>query len=96
MTAIPQTPLPSADTPLYSHPLPQIEHWLREQGCQQDADELNLWRLQTAQWKAELWLEVEELTVRYIGAGDEKRDIQRTFKYSLSRRDIEDAVFSGP
>nr|MDJ0796018.1 DUF3143 domain-containing protein [Calothrix sp. MO_167.B12] len=28
--------LPSPDTPLYSHPLPEIEQWLREQGCQQD------------------------------------------------------------
>lgn len=91
-----QRALPGADTPLYSHPLPQIEQWLREQGCEQDTDELNLWRLQTPQWQAELWLEVEELAVLYLDVGDEQRKIRRTFKYSLSRQDIEDAVFAGP
>ncbi|MGK7934741.1 MAG: DUF3143 domain-containing protein, partial [Xenococcaceae cyanobacterium] len=27
--------LPDAQTPLYSHPLPDIEKWLTELGCQQ-------------------------------------------------------------
>jgi hypothetical protein len=31
--------------------------------------------------------------VRYLIEGEE---IQRSFKYLLSRQDIEDAVFSGP
>ncbi|MGF1603288.1 MAG: DUF3143 domain-containing protein [Thermosynechococcaceae cyanobacterium] len=95
MTAM-TTPLPGAETPLYSHPLPQIEQWLRGQGCHQDSEELNLWRLQTEEWKAELWLEVEELAVLYVNAGEGQQDIKRTFKYSLSRQDIENAVFSGP
>ncbi|HEY9874187.1 MAG TPA: DUF3143 domain-containing protein [Candidatus Obscuribacterales bacterium] len=87
--------LPSADTPLYNHPLPQIEQWLKAQGCQQDRNELHCWRVDRPTWKAELWLDVEELTVRYLQA-DEGRDVQRSFKYSLSRQDVEDAVFSGP
>ncbi|NEO49461.1 MAG: DUF3143 domain-containing protein, partial [Moorea sp. SIO4A3] len=41
-------------------------------------------------------LEVEELIVRYVKSGEDGQDIQRSFKYSLSRKDIEDAVFCGP
>ena len=33
--------LPSPDTPLYSHPLPEIEQWLRLQGCTQDEKQLH-------------------------------------------------------
>lgn len=88
--------LPPADTPLYNHPLPEIEQWLQAQGCEQDPDDLHCWRVERSQWKAELCLDVEELTVRYLGAGEGQRDIQRSFKYSLSRQDIEAAVFSGP
>lgn len=87
---------PTADMPLYNHPLPEIEQWLRVMGCQQDRDELHCWRIQNSNWKAELCLDVEELTVRYIEAGEGRRDILRSFKYSLSRQDVEDAVFSGP
>lgn len=88
--------LPSADTPLYNHPLPEIEQWLKDQGCQQDRTELHCWRIQRSSWKAELWLDVDQITVRYFQAGENAQDIQRSFKYSLSRQDIEDAVFSGP
>jgi hypothetical protein len=88
--------LPSADTPLYNHPLHEIEQWLQAQGCEQDPDDLHCWRVERPGWKAELYLEVEELTVRYLEAGEGRRDIQRSFKYSLSREDIEAAVFSGP
>ncbi|MFQ4144131.1 DUF3143 domain-containing protein [Chlorogloeopsis sp. ULAP02] len=88
--------LPSADTPLYNHPLPYIEQWLKEQGCQQDENQLHCWRVQRPKWKAELLLDVEQIIVRYISAGENGQDIQRAFKYSLSRQDIEQAVFSGP
>ncbi|MEQ9548286.1 MAG: DUF3143 domain-containing protein [Coleofasciculus sp. G3-WIS-01] len=88
--------LPSSDTPLYNHPLPEIENWLRSQGCQQDNNELNCWRVERPTWQAELCLEVEELAVRYINAAEGRRDILRSFKYSLSREDVEAAVFSGP
>ena len=86
----------SADTPLYSHPLGQLELWLRNQGCEQNRDELNRWTVSRATWRAELSLETEQVLVRYVGAGADGGDVTRSFKYSLSRRDIEDAVFSGP
>jgi len=37
-----------------------------------------------------------QIVVRYIQAGENGQDIRRAFKYSLSREDIEQAVFSGP
>lgn len=88
--------LPPSDTPLYNHPLPQIEQWLREQGCEQDEMQLHCWRVQRPGWQAELWLDIEQIVVRYLNVGDNGQDIQRAFKYSLSRRDMEQAVFSGP
>jgi hypothetical protein len=87
-------PLPSADTPLYNHPLPTIEEWLCDLGCEQDPQELHFWTVKRSKWEAELMLDVEQLSVRYLNV--EGRDIQRSFKYSLSRRDVEDAVFGGP
>ena len=88
--------LPPANTPLYNHPLPNIEQWLTNQGCQQDREELHCWYIQRSNWEAELYLDVDQLTVRYLRAGEEGQDIQRSFKYSLSRKDIEQAVFAGP
>lgn len=88
--------MPSADTPLYNHPLPVIEQWLKDQGCQQDRYELHCWRIENLRWKAELSLDIDRLTVRYLNVGENGDDIQRSFQYSLSRRDIEEAVFSGP
>ncbi len=88
--------LPPADTPLYNHPLPEIEQWLRNHGCEQDQEQLHCWRIQKSRWKAELWLDVDQITVRYFQAGEDKQDLQRSFKYSLTRQDIEDAVFAGP
>ncbi|MBD2105033.1 DUF3143 domain-containing protein [Leptolyngbya sp. FACHB-261] len=87
--------LPSPETPLYNHPLPTIEQWLSEHGCRQDDDDRHCWHLEHPNWSAELCLDVEELSVVYFNTG-EGRDIRRSFKYSLSRQDIEDAVFSGP
>lgn len=86
----------SPETPLYNHPLPQIEQWLREQGCQQDEKQLHCWHVQRSNWQAELSLDIEQIIVRYVQAGEGGQDIQRAFKYSLSREDIERAVFSGP
>jgi hypothetical protein len=88
--------LPAADTPLYNHPLPDIEQWLTEHGCEQDREELHCWRVKHPTWEAEIVLDVDQLTVRYLNAGEGGREIQRSFKYSLSRQDIDDAVFSGP
>ncbi|MDB9315254.1 DUF3143 domain-containing protein [Spirulina sp. CS-785/01] len=88
--------LPNPDTPLYNHPLPEIENWLVNLGCQQDRDRVNCWRIKQLQWEAEICLEIEEIAVRYINALEGNRDVVRSFKYSLSREDIEAAVFSGP
>ncbi len=89
-------PTPSSDTPLYNHPLPEIEQWLVDMGCQQDRDEPHCWHVTRPTWQAELTLDIDQITVRYINAGETGRDVQRSFKYSLSRQDIEAAVFSGP
>ncbi|GAB4370398.1 MAG: DUF3143 domain-containing protein [Elainellaceae cyanobacterium] len=88
--------LPPADTPLYNHPLPDIEEWLRSKGCEQDQTTLHHWQIQTSGWEADLWLDIDALTVRYLRAGEGGRDIQRSFKYSLSRQDLDDVIFSGP
>jgi hypothetical protein len=88
--------LPDPQTPLYNHPLPKIEQWLTSLGCQQDREELHCWHLEKFNWQAEIYLDTEELTVRYLGAGERGKDLTRSFKYSLSRKDIEAAVFSGP
>ena len=88
--------LPSADTPLYNHTLPDIELWLKQHGCQQDVSELNRWEISKASWQADLILETDSMVVRYIGAGSGGEDLQRGFKYSLSRQDLEDAIFAGP
>lgn len=88
--------LPPADTPIYNHPLPDIEQWLTSQGCQQDRDNLHCWHVQRSSWEAELLLDVDALTVRYFQMGSEGQEVQRSFKYSLSRQDMDEAIFSGP
>lgn len=88
--------LPKADTPLYSHPLPKIEQWLQNLGCEQDRENLHCWYVQRPEWQAEICLELEELTVSYFNTEAKAENFNRSFKYSLSRQDIESAVFSGP
>jgi len=88
--------LPSPDTPLYNHPLHEIEGWLQSLGCEQDLQELNCWRIVQPKWRAEIYLEIEEIVVRYLQGEGTKNDIKRAFKYSLSREDVEEAIFSGP
>ncbi|NEP62286.1 MAG: DUF3143 domain-containing protein [Symploca sp. SIO2G7] len=88
--------LPSADTPLYNHALPDIELWLTQQGCIQDRSELNRWEIVRANWQADLILETDSLIVRYLNASTNSDYIQRGFKYSFSRQDLENAIFSGP
>lgn len=87
--------LPTAETPLYNHSLNKIEHWLASLGCKQDPDNLHCWSVSKADWQAKICLEAEDLTVSYQQQG-QSDDIHRSFKYSLSRKDIESAVFSGP
>jgi hypothetical protein len=86
----------SPRSPLYNYPLPAIEDWLRQMGCEQNSQPLNCWYIQKSDWKAQIILDTEDLNVNYLGAGADGSDIKRSFRYSLSRQDIEDAVFSGP
>jgi len=88
--------LPSADTPLYNHPLPTIEQWLKDLGCHQDREDLNCWFFQTPNWEADITLEIEEITVSYRDVVQGNREVTRSFPYSLSREDVEAALLSGP
>ncbi|MBD1910240.1 MULTISPECIES: DUF3143 domain-containing protein [unclassified Leptolyngbya] len=88
--------LPPPETPIYNHPLPEVEHWLSIQGCQRDSEEPNRWHVQMPTWEAEIVMDTDAFLVRYINAGEDGRDIVRTFKYSLSRKDLDDVIFSGP
>jgi hypothetical protein len=85
--------LPDSATPLYNHPLPALEHWLRELGAAQQRRNPSSWDLHHNDWSAEIELEVEDLSVRW------QHDGQRTvrqFPYGLSRADVEAAILAGP
>jgi hypothetical protein len=86
----------SPETPLYNHPLPAIEDWLRSLGCQQDSDELNHWTIHRNDWQADLWMEIDCFVVSYHQAAEDGSNLERSFKYSLSRQDVESAIFAGP
>ncbi len=92
--------LPDPQTPLYNHPLPKIEEWLKDLGCEQEEENLHCWKIKhftaTSRWNAQIILDTQEITVCYLAVAADGTDIRRSFKYSLSRQDIEDAVFSGP
>jgi hypothetical protein len=88
--------LPPPSTPLYNHPLPALEAWLNEQGCSQDQNNPNIWRVVRPSWQAEIVMDIEDIRVRYIQASLGTKEIQRAFPYSLSRQDVEDAIFTGP
>ena len=83
-----------AKTPLYSHPLPEIESWLTDLDCTQDSDNPSRWRFSREGWTAELVLDVDSIVVYY--AASQGKAVQRSFKYSLSRKDLEAVIFSGP
>ena len=86
--------MPSASTPLYSHSLPEIESWLTDMDCQRDTDDISRWLVRREDWSAEIYLDVESIVVDYeTGSG---KKVQRSFKYSLSRGDLEEVIFSGP
>jgi hypothetical protein len=83
--------LPPADAPLYNHPLHELENWLRDCGCQRDEDEKHQWRLERPAWSAVLHLEETVLRVDYAYPPAGSKTL--SFPYSLSRRDVEQAVF---
>ncbi len=86
--------MPPANTPLYSHPLPDIEAWLIEQGCDRNTENISLWTFSGDSWKAELFLDTDAVTVDYISTDGSQ--VQRSFKYSLSRGDLQEVIFAGP
>jgi hypothetical protein len=90
--------LPPPETALYNHPLPHLEAWLISLGCRQDNRLLNRWTVMRSSWQAELLLDTEQVTVRYVGSGGSNvgTAVVRSFKYSLSRQDVEEAIFAGP
>ncbi len=83
-------PLP-ATTPLYNHPLPLLEEWLEQKGCVRDPEQIENCSCQTPQWQAELKLEETHIWVRYQYEDGNTKTL--TFPYSLSREDVERAIF---
>ena len=80
--------------PLYSHTLPEIEEWLSERGCDRHQDDISQWSVSREDWSAQLYLDIDSIVVDYVDA--DGGEIQRSFKYSLSRSDLEKVIFSGP
>jgi len=85
--------LPSELTPLYNHPLPALEDWLRQLGGRQSRENVAQWDLHRPQWSARIEMEVEELRVSWHQEG---RTTARQFPYGLSRADVEAAILAGP
>jgi len=85
--------LPDASTPLYSHPLPALEAWLRDLGARQQGTHGAVWDLHHPQWSAQIQLEVEDLQVSWHREGQTS---VRHFPYGLSRADVEAAILAGP
>lgn len=85
--------MPPDSTPLFKHPLPMLELWLEEQGCNRDRDMQNRWYCDRPEWKAELTLEETTIDVQYTYASGETKTL--SFPYSLSRQDLDAAIFEG-
>lgn len=85
--------LPPEETPLYNHPLPVLEDWLRSLGARQEAPYSPRWELQRDAWSAHIELDVEEVKVSWREPGGES---VRLFPYGLSRADAEAAILAGP
>ena len=85
--------LPPERTPLYNHPQPALEAWLRQLGARQEGSQAVHWDLQRPEWSARITLESEDLAVSWHGEGSE---CQRRFPYGLTRADVEAAILAGP
>ena len=86
-------PLPPPQTPLYNHPLPCLEAWLRDLGARQQADNPCRWDLHQPQWSASIDIDVEDLQVIWHQEGHQT---VRRFPYGLSRADVQAAILAGP
>jgi hypothetical protein len=87
------TLLPPLQTPLYNHPLPALEQWLRELGAVRRRADPCLWDLHRPLWSALVELGIEDLKVSWHQEG---RTTTRLFPYGLSRADVETAILAGP
>ncbi|MEB3350486.1 MAG: DUF3143 domain-containing protein [Cyanobacteriota bacterium] len=87
------TDLPPATTPLYHHPLPALERWLRDLGAVQQGPNGSVWDLHRPEWSARILLDVEDLRVSWQHDGQESA---RAFPYGLSRDDVQAAILAGP
>ena len=85
--------LPPDPTPLYNHPLPALEEWLRQLGAHQHKPKGACWNLQCSHWSADIELETEELKVIWHHNGHES---VRHFPYGLTRADVSAAILAGP
>jgi hypothetical protein len=85
--------LPPERTPLYNHPLPALEAWLRQLEARQDPASPSAWELAGPGWTARIVLETEDLAVHWSGAGGERL---RRFPYGFGRADVEAAILAGP
>jgi hypothetical protein len=85
--------LPPDRTPLYNHPLPALEEWLRQLGACPDGPHAEGWDLHRPLWSARIVFGVEELTVSWHQDG--QRTV-RLFSYGLPRVDVEAAILAGP
>lgn len=80
--------------PLYSHTLPEIETWLTDRGCDRAEGDISQWSVSRGNWSARLYLDTDSIVVDYTD--EDGGEIQRSFKYSLSRSDLEKVIFAGP
>lgn len=85
--------LPPDRTPLYHHPLPALEEWLRQLGARQQLPNGVVWDLHHPHWSARIELAVEDLQVCWYQEGSERL---RHFPYGLARVDVEAAILAGP
>lgn len=84
--------LPPDDTPFYNHPLHQIEEWLETHDCGRSEDNPSVWHCDRSQWQAVITLAETQLQVLYTYADGSQKLL--SFPYSLSRADMELAVFA--
>lgn len=91
-------PLPPEGTPLYNHPLPALEEWLRLLGARRHPDHPEVWHLQQPRWSARIELEIEEMRVSWDQGEPTRAEPPRVrhFPYGLSRADVEAAILAGP
>jgi len=77
--------------PLYNHPLPMIESWLEEQGCERDDQDVTCWVYQQPGYRVLIHWEETAFRVEYHFANGEGKTL--LLPYALSRGDVQRAIF---